>query len=217
MPAHQIVIADHGGSALLVGRRGAVCEVHHLDLASRKVRHWATLAHRTFVGSFDGGIAIVVGPDGLEFLDVRRSRPTVVWRELDRHAKVFSIARNEHSLAVLFEKPDDDQLDLWRWDLPDLTLRRRGRWLSRDVPGHRTLKPSGNQCIGVADGDASYAQAEECLEVYATTGLVARTTEVLHEIRWHAGLVTLIDQDSRVVAVDAENREQVAAFALQAH
>ncbi|WP_086666980.1 bpX6 domain-containing protein, partial [Lentzea kentuckyensis] len=137
VPAHQIVISDHGGSALLVGRRGAICEVHHLDLASRKVRHWTTLAHRTFVGSFDGGIAIVVGPDGLEFLDVRRSRPTVVWRELDRHAKVFSIARNEHSLAVLFEKPDDDQLDLWRWDLPDLTLRRRGLWISRDVPGRR--------------------------------------------------------------------------------
>lgn len=215
VPAHQIVIADHGGSALLVGRRGAVCEVHHLDLASRKVRHWTTLAHRTFVGSFDGGIAVVVGPDGLEFLDVRRDRPTVVWRELDRDARVFSIARNEHSLAVMFEKPGDDQLDLWRWDLPDLTLRRRGRWMSRDVPGRRTLMPSGAQSIGIVDGDASYVEGQECLEVYTPKGLVARTTAVLHDIRWHAGLVTLIDHDSRVVAVDAETREQVAAFALR--
>lgn len=216
VPAHQIVIADHGGSALLVGRRGAVSEVHHLDLAARKVRRWTTLAHRTFVGSFDGGIAVVVGPDGLEFLDVRRDRPTVVWRELDRNAAVFSIARNEHSLAVLFEKPDDPQLDLWRWDLPDLTLRRRGRWLSRDVPGRRTLLPSGVQCEGVVDGDAWYREGQECLEIGAPGGVAARTTAVLHEIRWHAGLITLIDQDSRVVAVDATTREQVAAFAVQA-
>ncbi|WP_158103008.1 hypothetical protein, partial [Lentzea kentuckyensis] len=85
----------------------------------------------------------------------------------------------------------------------------------RDVPGRRTLKPDGNQCYGVADGDASYGQGEGCLEIFAK-GLVARTTAVLHEIRYHAGLVTLIDQDSRVVAVDAETREQVAAFALPA-
>jgi hypothetical protein len=217
VPAQQIVIADHGGSALLVARRGDVSEVHHLDLASREVRHWTTLAHRTFVGSFDGGIAIVCGPDGLEFLDVRRNRPTAVWRELDRDAEVLSIARNPHSLAVLFEKRGEQQLELWRWDLPDLTLRRRGRWLSRDSPGPRTLTPSGAQCAGVADGDALYTPGPGCLEIYATAGLVARTTAVLHEIRWHAGLVTLIDQDSRVVAVDAETREQVAAFALRAH
>jgi hypothetical protein len=215
VPAHQIVIADHGGSALLVARRGSVSEVHHLDLASRKVRHWTTLAHRTFVRSFDGGIAIVHGPEGLEFLDVRRNRPTVVWRELDRDASVFSIARNEHSLAVLFERRGEPQLELWRWDLPDLTLRQRGRWLSRDAPGPRTLTPSGNQCEGVVDGDARYTPGQGCLEIHAK-GRVARTTAVLREIRWHAGLVTLIDQDGRVVAVDAETREQVAAFALRA-
>lgn len=216
VPAHQIVIADHGGSALLVARRGDVSEVHHLDLASRKVRRWTTLAHRTFLGSFDGGIAVVRGPDGLEFLDVRRDRPTAVWRELDRDAVVLGIARNEHSLAVVFAKQGDQGLEQWRWDLPDLTLRQRGRRVGPDVPARRTLLPSGEHCAGVADGDTWYVPGEEHVEIRVKAGLVARTTAVVHEIRWHAGLVTLIDQDSRVVALDVTTREQVAAFAVRA-
>jgi len=140
-----------------------------------------------------------------------------VWRELDRDAMVVSIARNEHSLAVLFEPRGDQQLELWRWDLPDLTLRRRGRWMSRDVPGQRTLTPSGGQCDGVVDGDAWYVPGQECLEIYTKAGLAARTTAALHEIRWHAGLVTLIDQDSRVMALDVATGEQVTAFALRVH
>jgi len=216
VPAHQIVIADHGGSALLVGRRGAVREVHHLDLASRRVRHWTTLAHRTFAGSFDGGIAVVRGPDGLEFLDVRRNRPTVVWRELDRDAVVLGLARNEHSLAVVFAKQGDRAVERWRWELPGLTLRERSRRENQQVPPERTLLPSGEHCDGTADGDAWWTPREDHAEIRTKAGLVARTTAVVHGIRWHAVLVTLIDQDSRVVALDAETREQVAAFSVQA-
>jgi hypothetical protein len=216
VPAHQIVIADHGGSALLIGTRGTVSEVHHLDLASRKVRYWTTLALRTFLGSFDGGIAVVKGPDGLEFLDVRRSRPTVVWRELEQGTMVFGIARNAHSLAAVSARLDEDEGVRWRWDLPDLTLRERSR-LQGTKAWPAGLLPSGESYDGFADGDAWRSQAEDCWEIRTKAGLVARTTAVLHHLRWHAGLVTLIDQDSRVVAVDAETHAQIAAFALQAH
>ncbi len=216
VPAHQIVIADHGGSALLVGRRGAVSEVHHLDLASRRVRRWTTLAHRTFLGSFDGGIAVVTGPDGLEFLDVRRDRPTVVWRELDRDSVILAIARDESSLAVVFAKQGESVVERWRWDLPGLTLRQRHRDRTPSVPPRRTLLPSGELCSGIADGDAWYFSRPEHVEICAQGRFVARTTAAVHEIRWHAGLVTLIDEDSRVLALDAATGEQVAAFAVQA-
>ncbi|MGW4207368.1 bpX6 domain-containing protein [Lentzea sp. NPDC004789] len=216
VPAHQVVIADHGGSALLVGRRGAVCEVHHLDVASRKVRHWTTLAHRAFVGSFDGGIAVVRGPDGLEFLDVRRNRPTAVWRELDRDAVVLGLARNEHSLAVVFTNRGDRAVERWRWELPGLTLRERSRREEQQVLPEGTLLPSGEHCDGTADGDAWWTPREDHAEIRTKGGLAARTTAVVHGIRWHAGLVTLIDHDSRVVALDTETREQVAAFAVAA-
>lgn len=216
VPSHQVVMADHGGSALLAGVRGAVSEVHQVDLASRRVRHWTTLAHRTFLRSFDGGIAVVTGPDGLEFLDVRRNPPTVVWRELDRDASILGIARNAHSLAVVFAEPGAQVIERWRWDLPDLALRQRLRDPDLTLPHRGTLLPSGEYCNGAADGDAWYVEREDCVEIRTKERVVARTTAVVHALRWHAGIVTLIDHDNRVLAVDAATGEQVAAFALQA-
>ncbi len=130
VPAFQLVVADHGGSALLVARRGAVSEVHRLDLATRKVRPWATLAVRRFVPTFDGTNVFAVDADGIVVLDALGERPTAVWRELDREAVVYDIARRPDSLAALVLLPPvaADQaarLELWRWELPGIILRRR--------------------------------------------------------------------------------------------
>jgi hypothetical protein len=129
VPAHQLIVADHGGSVLLAAWRGAIGEVHRLDLASRRVRRWATLHVRQMLPSFDGGLLTVIDDDGIALLDALADRPRVVWRELGRDTTVHQIGRSPTSLAALVSQPVDwprgARFELWRWDLPGMTLRQR--------------------------------------------------------------------------------------------
>ncbi|NLT54324.1 MAG: hypothetical protein GXX79_07105 [Actinomycetales bacterium] len=43
VPADQVVMADHGGCALLLVHGEGLVDIHRLDLATRRVRHWATM------------------------------------------------------------------------------------------------------------------------------------------------------------------------------
>jgi hypothetical protein len=121
VPAHQLVVADHGGCALLVAHYGEVSEVHELNLSSRKVRRWTTVRGKRFLPSYDGSLAIVLDEDGLAFLDTHAEHPKIVWRELGSEDVVRQIVRSPTSLAALVNN------ELWRWDLPSMTLRKRER------------------------------------------------------------------------------------------
>jgi hypothetical protein len=129
VPAHQLIVADHGGSALLAARRGTISEVHRLDLASRQVRRWATLRARLLLSSFDGGLLTVVDDDGIALLDTLADPPRVVWRELDGDKTVHLIGRSPTSLTALVSYPlglsRETYFEVWRWELPSMTLRRR--------------------------------------------------------------------------------------------
>ncbi|MEU6237450.1 hypothetical protein, partial [Kitasatospora sp. NPDC047058] len=131
VPAEQLVLADHGGSALLVARYGRARQIARLDLATRTVRPWATLDARQPVSSFDGRLLITADRDGIAVLDTLAPRPTVVWRELgDGQRPAGPIARTPGGCAavVVSGLPDGSQLtELWRWDLPGWELRSRLR------------------------------------------------------------------------------------------
>ncbi|WP_406193809.1 bpX6 domain-containing protein [Kitasatospora sp. NBC_01560] len=129
VPADRLVVADHGGSALLVAGYGRVREVARLDLATRTVRPWATLPATQFAGSYDGRHLITADQDGIAVLDTLARRPTVVWRELGGGQRpVGRIARTAGSCAavVVSPLPDGSALtELWRWDQPGWQLRSR--------------------------------------------------------------------------------------------
>ncbi|GHH80906.1 hypothetical protein GCM10018781_62360 [Kitasatospora indigofera] len=131
VPADRLVLADHGGSALLVAGYGRVREVARLDLATRAVRSWATLPAAHFVPSFDGRHLITADQEGISVLDTLTARPSVVWRELgDGQRLVGRIARTAGgcSAVVVSTLPDGSPLtELWRWDLPGWELRSRRR------------------------------------------------------------------------------------------
>ncbi|MFD0532151.1 hypothetical protein ACFQ1I_45355 [Kitasatospora arboriphila] len=81
-PADRLVLADHGGNALVVADHGPVTGVSRLDLATRRLRPWTTLRSTATLGSYDGKQLIGVDGQGLVVLDTAADRPTVVWREL---------------------------------------------------------------------------------------------------------------------------------------
>jgi MoxR-vWA-beta-propeller ternary system domain bpX6 len=134
VPADHVVVADHGTKALLLSRRGAVVEVHRLDLVTRRCDHWATLRLQRWAETFDGAMWVVVTDDGLEILDTTSDRPVVLWRELSPTDLVVDLQRSPSALtvAIQHELPGPE---MWRWDLPSMTLRSR----SARVDGQRPL------------------------------------------------------------------------------
>lgn len=130
VPADRLVVADHGAVALLVVRGERSSELHHLDLATRRVRPWAVVAVRRLVGTYDGGSLVVVDDSGLCSWDTTGDAPRVLWRQrLARGEHVLDLARSPSSLSATIRADGSGELQpgvhLWRWSLPDGLLRAR--------------------------------------------------------------------------------------------
>ncbi|GAA0686381.1 hypothetical protein GCM10010193_45310 [Kitasatospora atroaurantiaca] len=132
-PAHRLAVADHGSVVLLVARYGQVSEISRLDLATRAVRRWTALSVRDIVPSFDGRLLITLDDDGIAVIDTLAARPVVVWRELDREARVLgSIARTATSCSAVVAS--GALVERWRWDLPGWQLRSRMSLSDDELP-----------------------------------------------------------------------------------
>ena len=130
-PADQLVVADHGYAVLLLAHGERTIEVHRLDLRTRQVRRWATLPAVSVARSFDGGLLVVTGRDGLAVLDAApaaEGRVRTVWRELDQGAVLHGLQRSAEAMSVLAQGESvsvDGVPQLWTWALPGMALRRR--------------------------------------------------------------------------------------------
>ncbi|MEV4825164.1 bpX6 domain-containing protein [Micromonospora sp. NPDC049274] len=130
VPAHQLVVADHGANLLLVARRGPSSELRVLDLSTRRLRPPVAVAAHRVLPSYDGALVTVVDDDGLAFVDLTADAPRVAWRELDAGSVVLDVARSPTSLAALVRlthQPGSGAVstEVWRWSLPSLMLRDR--------------------------------------------------------------------------------------------
>ncbi|MEV4316896.1 bpX6 domain-containing protein [Actinocrispum sp. NPDC049592] len=196
VPAYQFVVADHGGTVLLVARYDAVREVHRLDLTTRKVTRWTTLGNVAFLPSYDGSVAFVLDADGLAVLDALSPVPRVVWRELSRADRVYDIVRSPSSLAAIVND------ELWRWDLPSMMLRQRTRIES--LPGPLTatgFAPDvaeealiSGSLIAIHDGSDTYVHKAQAQLAVTFNNLVPAG------FRAHADTVTVWDADGRVLS-----------------
>ncbi|MGW2249994.1 bpX6 domain-containing protein [Kitasatospora sp. NPDC001660] len=138
VPADQLVVADHGGTVLLVARYGEVHEIVRLDLATRAVRPWTALRAHEVVPSFDGRHLVTSDEDGITVLDTHTPHPTAVWRELGHEQRLLGpIVRSATSCAALVRTRREGRMpgraELWRWDQPGWELRRR-LGLEEDAP-----------------------------------------------------------------------------------
>ncbi|WP_344345039.1 hypothetical protein, partial [Kitasatospora putterlickiae] len=131
-PADRLVLADHGGSALLVEDHGPDLRgFARLDLATRTVRPWTTLRARRAAPSYDGRHLLASDGEGIVVLDTLAARPTVVWRELGGEQRlVGGVTRIPGGCAAIVRSPLPDGsplTEVWRWDLPGWQLRGRLR------------------------------------------------------------------------------------------
>jgi hypothetical protein len=218
VPAHQLVVADHGGSALLVARYGQVSEIHRLDLATRRVRRWTSIRVRKFLPSFDGSVAVAADEDGLAFFDVHSAQPRIVWRELDRDTVMHAVRRSPNSLAAFVQVQDAQEL--WRWELPGMTLR--GRIAVGEPDFGNPLLASGFFRHGLGPIEEHTVSADLVVfdgRVYSAFEPKPLLTAVFpHDeqlnLRSHAQTVTLWDSHGRLVAADLGRRQAVASLSL---
>jgi hypothetical protein len=182
VPTHRLVVADHGGTALLITRQGTITEAHRLDLDTRRVRPWTTFEARWVLPSYDGGTLAVLDRDGLAFLDTLADHPRILWRELARDIAVHTIGRTPDRLTALVTAPSPvpghpSQAELWSWELPTLTLRLRSRMPAEVSPAHAavvgaaivTLVPTADEQLDVRRCDSGKAHTD--LRVPAETVL----------------------------------------------
>ncbi|MDY0812614.1 bpX6 domain-containing protein [Kitasatospora purpeofusca] len=142
-PTDRLVLADHGGGALLVTDHGPdLLGLAHLDLATRTVRPWITLRARRLAPSYDGHRLIAAADGGIVVLDTSAPRPVAVWRELGGGERLLGgITRTAGGCAVLVRSLSaarsplvrglsaarSSLTEVWRWDLPGWELRARLR------------------------------------------------------------------------------------------
>lgn len=214
--AHHLVVADHGGSALLVGVHGEVREVHVLDLAARTVRHWTTLGACRIADTYDGGLVLIVEGDDIAVLDVHAEQPRALRTLIEPGMRVHLVARDPHSLAALVE---GRHLEIWRWDLPALMLRSRTR-VDHVVDGDVLL--AGGEFTGSPGASASgrmFAVSNET-GTHVSVAAEYRATVVFPAperigLRAHGAVATLWDPEGRIVAVDTDRRQVVARLSTR--
>ncbi len=201
LPVHSLVVADHGGTALLVTRSDSLQTIHRLDLATRTVRRWTTLPPWQLLPSYDGGLVTLIDETGLAFVDTLSSRPRALWRELDALHRVVAINRTPDLLtAVVTVMPANPtqapQLQLLRWQLPMMTLRVR-----RNLPPDLLTEPQALVPTGLVVADESglttYDRNAHPTKRRLLTDWLASSGKALAHVG--AGLLT-VEYDGRAVA-----------------
>jgi hypothetical protein len=148
MPTSHIVMADHGGRALLLDQRtdGEV-DIRRLDLTTRRLDVYGTMEVASFSDSFDGAHWFVIDRGGAAIVDMTAGSPTIRWRPIDSNTDCHSLLRTANEVTALVTTPRHSiggrGLELRTWN-PTMT-RLTGRSAVRFPPdtSEYQLVPNG--------------------------------------------------------------------------
>ncbi|WP_328330310.1 bpX6 domain-containing protein [Kribbella sp. NBC_00382] len=202
VPVHSLVVADHGGTALLVTKSESLQTINRLDLATRTVRPWTTLPSWKLLESYDGGTVTVIDEDGLSFVDTLSARPKILWRELDALHGIVAVNRTPDVLSLLANVTFADRVlqpkvQLFSWELPSMTLRHRRNLPPEGLGWSQAVLP--DQVVAAGDELTSYRRQENP----ATRELPAR------ELISSGNALGLLTEDGRLT-IEFDGREVAA-------
>lgn len=121
-PAHRLVISDHGDRALALAKRGDVWRIARLDFSARRGEHWCDAALEAFAPDYDGALWFVATPRELLVAEVSAPSLDGSWGLSHLPGRVLTIARSAARCSILFA---GEEAEIWSYELPSLTLRRR--------------------------------------------------------------------------------------------
>jgi hypothetical protein len=135
VPAHRLVVSDHGDRAIAIAPRGESSKLSRIDFLSRKSDHWCEGRIGVFAGDYDGSAWFVAVDRDLYMIDATSSSFEALWRipEIVTEGKIISIARSAESCRVLLVEDWSVDLEEWHYQLPSMTLR--GKAQTKSTPG----------------------------------------------------------------------------------
>jgi len=144
-PAHRLVVSDHGDRAIALARRGSVWRLARLDFGNRRAEPWCDARLEAFATDYDGALWFVSGPDGLLAAETAAAGLEGSWGVSRLPGPLLSIARDAGGpgqpghCSLLFADEEEEGHELWTYELPSLTLRRRDA--VPPAPDHRRSHP----------------------------------------------------------------------------
>ena len=121
-PAHRLVVSDHGDRAIALARRGDSWRLSRLDFSLRRAEPWCEARLDAFAPDYDGALWFVAGPDGLLAADATAKRLEGAWGLSRLPGSALAIARSAGRCSLALS---GDPSEVWTYELPSLTLRRR--------------------------------------------------------------------------------------------
>ena len=101
-PTSRLVMADHGGGALLLDQRpNGEVDVRRLDLTTRRLQSYGTMELVSFADSFDGAQWLVVDRTNAAIVDLTERSPTISWRPLEPGTACHSLLRTPLDVTAL--------------------------------------------------------------------------------------------------------------------
>ncbi|HEY0557077.1 MAG TPA: hypothetical protein VGG20_22670 [Thermoanaerobaculia bacterium] len=120
-PAHRLVVSDHGDRAIALGKRGDSWRLARLDFSLRRAEAWCEARLDAFAPDYDGALWFVAGPDGLLAAETAGKRLDGAWG-VRLPGTALAIARTPARCSLIVA---GDTSEVWTYELPALTLRRR--------------------------------------------------------------------------------------------
>lgn len=121
-PAHRLVVSDHGDRAIALAKRGDSWRLARLDFSLRRAEPWCEARLDAFAPDYDGALWFVAGPDGLLAADATAKRLDGAWGVSRLPGSALAIARSGGRCSLALA---GDPSEVWTYELPSLTLRRR--------------------------------------------------------------------------------------------
>lgn len=123
VPAHRLVMANNGQSALALAQRDNHWRISRIDLQRRSVADWLSLPLRFWAQQYDGAIWNVVLENRLLALDTLKPQLTSIWQISDLPGKI--IAFDDDGVYQTLLIAGNDSLQQWRYRLPARMLNQR--------------------------------------------------------------------------------------------
>lgn len=123
VPAHKLVIAQNGFSALALAKRDATWRISRIDLQRNSVADWLSLPLRFWATQYDGAIWNVVMHNRLLAIDTLQPQLATVWQVADLPGEIILFDDDGREQTLLIASQDG--LQQWRYMLPERRLNQR--------------------------------------------------------------------------------------------
>ena len=151
VPAHRLVVSEQGNRVIALARRGGYWRLSRIHLDTRQSGFWSEAPLHVFSTDYDGSLWFIADGLTVSAIDAQAADFKALWRVSELPGPVLAMTRSEQSLAFVVAA---EQPQIWRYQLPDPTLRYRDKlhlYWQAGVPIATGANASVASCISAED------------------------------------------------------------------